>query len=333
MQLTLQRSGEGRLIHNHRSAAICTFYGRICRAYKIRRSGSAAHTACLGTPNSPPAPPGRRRADWLALFFSTFVRTRLTLVQNWESTMGRLEGRTAIVTGAASGIGAASARLFSAEGANVIAVDLDQSTIIVAMAGTKAVALSCSVVDQESPDIIIGSAIKTFGGLDILFNNAGVASSHLAQNLTDDEWDRVLSVNLRAVFRLSRAAIPHLVKSKAGRIINTASVMARGTDYGLSAYCAAKAGVEGLTRTLALELGKYGVTANALLPGAIRTGMTAPIWDIREDVAAIWAKKAALRRLGEPEDLARAALFLASDDAGFVTGQSLAVDGGLTLRV
>jgi len=247
--------------------------------------------------------------------------------------MGRLEGRVAIVTGAASGIGAASARLFAAEGASVLAVDLDEGKIAAAMEGTMARALACSVSTPDGPETIISSAISAFGKLDIVFNNAGVASSHLAQDLTDEEWDRVVSVNLRAVFRISRAAIPHLVQSKAGRIINTASVMARGTDYGLSAYCAAKAGVEGLTRTLALELGKYGVTANALLPGAIRTGMTAPIWDIREDVAAIWAKKSVLRRLGEPIDLARAALFLASDDAGFVTGQSLAVDGGLTLRI
>jgi NAD(P)-dependent dehydrogenase (short-subunit alcohol dehydrogenase family) len=123
------------------------------------------------------------------------------------------------------------------------------------------------------------------------------------------------------------------VKSQAGRIINIASVTAEGTDYGLAAYCAAKAGVAGLTRTLALELGKHGVTANYLLPGAIRTGMTSPLWNARPEVADIWAKKAVLRRLGEPIDLARAALFLASDDGGFVTGHGLVVDGGLTLRI
>ena len=137
----------------------------------------------------------------------------------------------------------------------------------------------------------------------------------------------------RQRFRLCRQAIPLLVKSPAGRIISTASVMAEGTDYGLAAYCASKAGVGGLTRSLALELGKHGVTANYLMPGAIRTGMTGPLWDQRPDVAEIWAKKSVLRRLGEPMDLAKAALFLASDDAGFVTGQGLAVDGGLTLRV
>lgn len=109
--------------------------------------------------------------------------------------------------------------------------------------------------------------------------------------------------------------------------------MARGTDYGLAAYCASKAGVAGLTRTLALELGKFGITANYLEPGAIRTGMTQPLWDARPEVADIWAKKSPLRRLGQPIDLARAALFLASDDGGFVTGHGLVVDGGLTLRI
>jgi len=146
-------------------------------------------------------------------------------------------------------------------------------------------------------------------------------------------WDRVLAVNLTAPFLICQAAIPHLKQSRAGRIINVASVMAEGTDLGLAAYCASKAGVAGLTRTLALELGKFGITANYLLPGAIRTGMTLPLWDARPDVAEIWAKKSPLRRLGEPLDLARGALFLASDDGAFVTGHGLNVDGGMLLRV
>jgi len=134
------------------------------------------------------------------------------------------------------------------------------------------------------------------------------------------------------VFRLSRQAIPHIVKSPAGRILCTASVMANGSDYGLAAYCASKAGVTGLVRTLALELGKHGVTVNAILPGAIRTGMTAGSF-ANNDVAAVWAKKSVLRRLGEPIDVARVALFLVSDDAAFVTGQEIAADGGLTVRI
>jgi NAD(P)-dependent dehydrogenase (short-subunit alcohol dehydrogenase family) len=244
--------------------------------------------------------------------------------------MGRLEGRTAIVTGAASGIGRASAVLFTEEGARVLAVDRPGSHL--AFNHPAISALECDVSTPEAPQTILEAANARFGGLDILFNNAGVANSNLAAETDDETWDRVNNINLRAVFRIARVAIPYLVKSGAGRIINTASVMANGTDYGLSAYCASKAGVLGLTRTLALELGKFGVTANAILPGAIHTGMTAASFE-REDIAAVWAKKSPLRRLGQPIDVARVALFLASDDGGFVTGQAIAADGGMTLRI
>ena len=242
---------------------------------------------------------------------------------------GRLVGRRAIVTGAASGIGRASAALFAAEGARVLAVDLPGKGLAAPEGGAS---LEIDITGQDAPDRIVSEAVRAFGGLDILFNNAGVSGRAKVEEMTDEFWDRVQAVNVRAPFRIARAAIPALKGSPAGRIINTASVMAEVTDIGLAAYCASKAGVAGLTRTLALELGKFGITANYLLPGAIRTGMTSALWDERPDIAEIWAKKAALRRLGAPEDLARAALFLASDDAAFVTGQGLAADGGLTLR-
>jgi NAD(P)-dependent dehydrogenase (short-subunit alcohol dehydrogenase family) len=238
----------------------------------------------------------------------------------------RLAGRRGIVTGAASGIGRAALALFRAEGARVLGVDLPGKAI-------EGEALNVDLADPAAAQQVIDRAAGAFGGLDILYNNAGVGASTLAADMTDAAWSRVIDVNLSATFRLCRAAIPHLIQSACGRIINTASVMAEGTDYGLSAYAAAKAGIAGLTRTLALELGKHAVTANYLLPGAIRTGMTSPLWDVRPEVAEIWAKKAALRRLGAPEDIARAALFLASADSGFVTGHGLVVDGGLTLRI
>jgi len=244
--------------------------------------------------------------------------------------MARLAGRAAIVTGAASGIGRASAELFAAEGAQVLAVDRPGSNLAFAGAGIETLAVD--LASQDAPARVVGAALEAFGKLDILFNNAGVAGNALAANMTDEEWDRINDVNIKAVFRTCREAIPHLVKSPAGRIISTASVMANGTDYGLAAYCASKAGVLGLTRTLALELGKHGVTANAVLPGAIRTGMTARSFDDAQ-IAEVWARKSVLRRLGEPIDVARVALFLASEDAGFVTGQAIAADGGMTLRI
>src|SRR5262249_51299940 len=148
----------------------------------------------------------------------------------------------------------------------------------------------------------VDTALAKFGQLDIVMNNAGIGANALAEAMTQEQWDRVLHVNLTAQFRLCREAIPHLKRSKAGRIVNVASVMAQGTDYGLAAYCASKAGVAGLTRTLALELGKFAITANYLEPGAIETGMTKPLWDARSDVKDIWAKKSALRRVGQPID-------------------------------
>ncbi len=242
---------------------------------------------------------------------------------------GRLEGRRAIVTGAASGIGKASAELFASEGASVLAVDLPDRGLVAPRGGHK---LEIDITLDEAPDALVDAAQASLGGIDIVFNNAGVSGRWRVEKMTDAQWDRAQAVNSRAPMRIVRAALAELKKSKAGRIINTASVMAEVTDVGLAAYCASKAAVAALTRTLALELGKFGITANYILPGAIRTGMTSALWDERPDIAEIWAKKAALRRLGEPADMARVALFLASDDAAFVTGHGLTADGGLTLR-
>ena len=243
--------------------------------------------------------------------------------------MGRLEGRIAIVTGAASGIGEAAAALFVQEGARVLAVDRTPSH---AAPHDGCRHLTADVSAPEAPLAIMAAVREAFGGLDILFNNAGVSHSTPLEEVSDAAFDEVLGVNLKAVFRLSRAAAPLLRASSAGRIINTASVMAEGADYGLTAYCASKAGVVGLTRVMALELGRHGVTVNAVLPGAIATGMTRRSFEDPK-IAAVWARKSPLKRLGAPLDIARAALFLASDDAAFVTGQALAVDGGMRLRI
>jgi 3-oxoacyl-[acyl-carrier protein] reductase len=244
----------------------------------------------------------------------------------------RLGSRTAIITGAASGIGKASAQLFASEGANVLAVDRPGTPLAEVHAEHSRISvLEQDVTDDAAPGNIVVAAIERYGRLDILFNNAGISRRAIVGEQTEEDWNLTLSVNLTAQFRLATAAAPYLKESPTGRIVNTASVMARMTDYGLAAYSASKAGVAGMTRALALDLGKFGITANYIEPGAIQTGMTQAAFQ-DDDIAAVWAKKAALRRLGEPIDIARAALFLASDDAGFVSGHGLTVDGGLTLR-
>jgi NAD(P)-dependent dehydrogenase (short-subunit alcohol dehydrogenase family) len=249
---------------------------------------------------------------------------------------GRLTGRCAIITGAASGIGAASAQLFASEGARVLAVDRSGPQLAEAHKEIGAIrTLAQDITLAGAAEAIVGEALKAFGGIDILFNNAGVSHRALAEETTDADWDRVLGVNVTGMFKLCRAAIPHLrtsaqAKGRA-RIINTASVMAFDTDIGLSAYTASKHAVAGLTKTLALELGKFKITANYILPGAILTGMTRANLS-KPEIAQVWEKKAALRRLGEPLDIARAALLLASDEADFITGHGLVADGGLTLR-
>jgi 3-oxoacyl-[acyl-carrier protein] reductase len=250
--------------------------------------------------------------------------------------MDRLKGKIAIVTGAASGIGAASAKLFASEGAQVLAVDRPESAIASAHAGNAAVVpLAIDIATDSAPREIVTAARAQFGAIDILFNNAGVSGRAFVEEMTDEFWDRVNGVNLRAMFRLCREAIPELRKraleTGRARIINTASVMAFDTDFGLAAYAASKAAVGGLTRTLALELGKFNITANYICPGAIYSGMTQTNFD-KPEIRAVWEKKAALRRLGQPLDIARGALMLASEDADFITGHELVVDGGLTLR-
>jgi len=248
----------------------------------------------------------------------------------------RLAGKVAIVTGAASGIGRATAQLFAAEGATVLAVDRPGSAILTAHEGLeRIVALAQDVTGDDAPATIVAAALAAGGGLDILFNNAGVSANALGELTTDAQWDNTFAVNARAVFRMCRAAIPALRARAAitgrARIINTASVMAERTDIGLTAYTASKHAVAGISKTLALELGKHGITVNYLLPGAIHTGMTAASFQ-DEKIRAIWAKKAALRRLGQPIDMARSVLLLASDEADFITGHGLVADGGLTLR-
>jgi 3-oxoacyl-[acyl-carrier protein] reductase len=244
----------------------------------------------------------------------------------------RLKDKVAIVTGAASGIGEATAKLFAGEGAWVLAVDRPESTILdVHRDNPNISALAQDITGDGAPERIINEAVEQFGTVDILMNNAGVSGRTYVEDIPLEEWDRIFNVNVRAQFALCRLVLPIMKERGWGRIVNVASVMAERTDYGLAPYCASKAGVAGLTRTIALEYGKFGITANYILPGPIYTGMTRANFD-QEYIREVWEKKTAVRRLGQPIDIARGALFLASDEAEYVTGIGLTIDGGLTLR-
>ncbi|HEX4181675.1 MAG TPA: SDR family NAD(P)-dependent oxidoreductase [Caulobacteraceae bacterium] len=240
---------------------------------------------------------------------------------------GRLEGRVAVITGGASGIGRAAAELFASEGGRVLAVDMPGSDL--SFADPTIRGFEKDVTDEDAPAAIMAAAQSDFGRLDIVYNNAGISERGDLVDITDAFWDRMLIVNLRAGFRLIQAAVPLLKQSPAGRVISTASVAAERSGVGLGAYSASKAGLVGMMRTFALELGVYGVTANCILPGPIMSKMTRAFLE-QPDYAKAWSDRAPLGRIGQPIDVARVALFLASDDAGYMTGQSLIVDGGIS---
>ncbi|HEY6394851.1 MAG TPA: SDR family NAD(P)-dependent oxidoreductase, partial [Candidatus Binataceae bacterium] len=197
--------------------------------------------------------------------------------------------------------------------------------------GAEATGVAADISKEETAPNLVELARLRFGKLTTIMNNAGTGTNALTGDLPLAEWDRIHNVNVRAQFILIKSGLPLLIQNKGGSIINVASVMAEVTDYGLAAYCSSKAGVAGLTRTVALEYGKYGIRANYIMPGAIYTGMTRANFD-NEQIRRVWEKKSALRRLGQPEDMAKVALFLASDDSSFVTGAGIRADGGLMLR-
>lgn len=230
---------------------------------------------------------------------------------------GRLQDRVALVTGAGSGIGAATARRLAADGAKVFGVDRAGSVDRIA-----------DVTEPGINDVLVAEAVALHGGLDILVPCAGISGFHPLEGHSDAFWDDVLAVNVTAVFRLVRAAVAPLKASGHGRIITIGSTMSRFGAAGLMAYGASKHAVLGMTRSIASELGPFGVTVNCLQPGAIDTPMTAPAFTDMPDFKAYWVNKAALGRLGQPEDVADVIAFLASDDARFMSGQGFFVDGG-----
>ncbi len=242
--------------------------------------------------------------------------------------MARPENATALVTGASKGIGAAIAKALAADGWYVAVnyrSDEDGANATVKAieeAGGKAVALHADVTNG-APDELFKQAEEKLGPVLALVNNAGVTADGLAIQIDDEEWDRVIGTNLTAAFRLTRRAMRPMIKARYGRIVNIASVVGPRANAGQSNYAAAKAGLIGMTKTVAAEVARRGVTVNAVAPGFIETDMTEDIPD-----AVIDAIPA--RRLGTPEDVAAAVRFLASDDAAYVTGTTLFVDGGMS---
>jgi 3-oxoacyl-[acyl-carrier protein] reductase len=250
--------------------------------------------------------------------------------------MGRLDGRVALVTGAARGIGAATAQRLAHEGARVALADLDtagveQSAAQIAQSGAETLALTCDVADSAAVRQTVEKTVERFGQLDILVNNAGIIRDNLLFKMTDDDWERVLNVHLRGAFLCARAAQAVMVPRKYGRIISLSSTSALG-NRGQANYSAAKAGLQGLTRTMAIELGPYGITVNAVAPGFIETDMTRATaarmgvsWEAFEAGAS---QMIPLRRVGQPSEVASVIAFLASDDASFVSGQVIYIAGG-----
>ena len=246
----------------------------------------------------------------------------------------RLRDRIALVTGAASGIGAATARRFAREGATVAINDakpegLDAVAGEIRAAGAKALVVPGDVTKKADCERLVQDVTRTFGRLDILINNAGINRDAMAAKMTEEQWDAVLSVNLKGTFLCAQAAFPGMRERAWGRVVNTSSIGALG-NIGQANYAASKAGVIGLTKTLALEYAKYGVTVNAIAPGPVMTAMLAGVPEaIRERIIA----QVPVGRIASPDEIAGVHVFLSSDDAAFITGQVIFADGGMSVGI
>lgn len=248
--------------------------------------------------------------------------------------MGLLQGKTAIVTGAARGIGKAIALKFASEGANVAFTDLamDENALNtekeIAAYGVKAKGYASNAANFEETHQVVAEIHKEFGSIDILVNNAGITRDGLMMRMNEQQWDMVININLKSAFNFIHACTPIMMRQKAGSIINMSSVVGVSGNAGQCNYSASKAGMIGLAKSIAKELGSRGIRANSIAPGFIITEMTD---QLTEEVKAEWAKTIPLRRGGTPEDVADVATFLASDLSSYVSGQTIHCDGGMNM--
>jgi NAD(P)-dependent dehydrogenase (short-subunit alcohol dehydrogenase family) len=244
----------------------------------------------------------------------------------------RLGGRVAIVTGAASGIGLGIAQLFVKEGAKVVFSDINESGKAAAdAAGDNALFIQCDISDTESVKNLVAKTLDAFGTIDILINNAGIVRQNPISETSDEEWNAVINTNLKGPFLLTREVLPTFEKNGQGKIVNTASIAGIIGYENLSSYCASKGGIIAMTRALALEFAPKKINVNCICPGAIKTGMTKMIEEnetmLKQTLMVIPAG-----RMGDPIDIANAALYLASDESDYVTGTSIVVDGGWSVH-
>ncbi|MBQ1182180.1 MAG: 3-oxoacyl-[Phascolarctobacterium sp.] len=246
----------------------------------------------------------------------------------------RFEGKVALVTGASRGIGRAIALALAAEGADVAvnyagseAAAKEVAAEIEAM-GRKAFVIQADIASTEASTAMVDAVVKEFGRVDVLVNNAGITRDGLLMRMKEEDWDAVITTNLKGVFNCTKAAIKYMMKQKSGNIVNISSIVGVMGNAGQANYCAAKAGVIGFTKATAKEVAARGIRVNAIAPGFIKTDMTSVL---SEKVVEAMLAGIPLNRLGETEDIAKAVLFLASSDANYITGQTLHVDGGMVM--
>ena len=245
--------------------------------------------------------------------------------------MGLLSGKTALITGAARGIGKAIALKYASEGANIaftdLEVNLDTEKEIAAL-GVKAKSYASNAADFAQTEEVVKAVKEEFGSIDILVNNAGITKDGLMLRMTEQQWDAVIAVNLKSAFNFIHACVPVMMRQRGGSIINMASVVGVHGNAGQANYAASKAGLIALAKSIAQEMGPKGIRANAIAPGFIETAMTAALPD---EVREQWKQKIPLRRGGQVEDIANVATFLASDLSSYVSGQVIQVDGGMNM--